>query len=184
MTATPADDATLDAEMRAWRRRLHANPEFGFEETPINETLVRDLAGGDFLAQQRNAVFIGGTGTGKTHLAVVVDEHGGVVGVVTTEDLVEEVVGEIQDERDKELRSILQVADKVYDCDGKLEVRQLSDELGIEFSDPDYETVGGLIMRLAGRIPAPGQRFNCQGYEIEVLDVVRRRVGRVRFRRL
>lgn len=117
-------------------------------------------------------------------MAAVVDEHGGVVGVVTTEDLVEELVGEIQDERDKEMRKLLQVADQVYDCDGKLEIRQLTNELDMEFDDPDFETVGGLLMKLAGKIPTPGQRFSCQGYEIEVLDVVKRRVGRVRFRKM
>ncbi len=118
-------------------------------------------------------------------MAAVVDEHGGVVGIVTMEDLIEEVVGEIQDERDKEMRSVLQIADKLYDCDGKLEIRQLQQELGLELNeDEDFETVGGMLMKMAGKIPTPGQRFKCQGYEIEVLDVVKRRVGRVRFRKL
>jgi putative hemolysin len=169
------------------RQVLYAIPPTDMQEEALANLRVKDFMSGDvhfvpeskavgqLLQELRFQAF---------PMAVVVDEHGGVVGVVTTEDLVEEVVGEIQDERDKELRSILQVAEKVYDCDGKLEVRQLSDELGIEFNDPDFETVGGLIMKLAGRIPTPGQRFTCQGYEIEVLDVVRRRVGRVRFRRL
>ena len=169
------------------RQVLYAIPPTDMDEDALAELRVRDFMSDDVhFVPESKAVgqLLQELRFQTLPMAVVVDEHGGVVGVVTTEDLVEEVVGEIQDERDKELRSILQVADKVYDCDGKLEVRQLSDELGIEFDDPDFETVGGLIMKLAGRIPTPGQRFTCQGYEIEVLDVVRRRVGRVRFRRL
>ncbi len=117
----------------------------------------------------------------KVPMTVVIDEHGGVIGVVTTEDLIEEVVGEIQDERDHPIQQVQRVADSVYECDGKLEIRELSDRLGIKIRNQDFETAGGLVLKLAGRIPAVGERFSYQDFDIEVLQIVRRRIARLRF---
>jgi len=120
----------------------------------------------------------------KIPMAVVIDEHGGVTGVVTVEDLVEELVGEIRDERDKESRKLRQVEDNVYECDGKVELREINSELGIEVADQDFETVAGLVLKLAGRIPQKEASFQYQGYEIKVLEVVNRRVAKLRFQKL
>jgi putative hemolysin len=120
----------------------------------------------------------------KIPMAVVVDEHGGVVGIVTTEDLIEEVVGEIRDERDRDQHKVRQVAESVYECDGKLEVRDLDEKLGIKVDADGFETVAGLVLKLAGRIPHTGDCFSYQGFEIEVLKVVKHRVAKLRFRRL
>ena len=120
----------------------------------------------------------------RVPMAAVVDEHGGVVGVVTTEDLVEEVVGEIHDERDGDRYEFERVAHSVYECDGKLPARELTEHLGLEIEPGGYETVAGLVLKLAQRIPSVGERFRFGGYEIEVLELARRRVARVRFRLL
>ncbi len=119
----------------------------------------------------------------KIPMAVVVDEHGGVVGIVTHEDLIEEIVGEIHDERDGPAHDIVQIAESVYECDGRLSAKELAEALDVQIDSDGFETAGGLVLKLAGRIPAPGDRFHCSGYEIEVVDVVKRRVARLRFRR-
>jgi CBS domain containing-hemolysin-like protein len=117
-------------------------------------------------------------------MAAVVDEHGGVVGIVTVEDLIEEVVGEIQDERDRESHDVTRIDDSAFECDGKLAVRDLSEHLGVEIPPDGFETVGGWIMKTAGHIPTAGESFDANGYEVQVVAMDRRRVSRVRFRRL
>lgn len=120
----------------------------------------------------------------RVPMAAVIDEHGGVVGVLTTEDLVEEVVGQIHDERDADHYEFERVAQSVYECDGKLPVRDLADHFRLELEPEGYETVAGLVLKLAGRIPNTGDRFRFQGLEVEVLELARRRVAKVRFRLL
>ena len=120
----------------------------------------------------------------KTPMAVVVDEHGGVVGILTIEDLIEEVVGEIHDERDRPGQKVQKIADSVHECDGKLEIQALTEQLPLTVDAKGFETVAGLVLWIAGRIPAEGERFRYGEYEIEVLEVTRRRVARVRFRKL
>ena len=143
---------------------------------------------------QRNVVFVPETKSvgalldemryQKIPMAVVVDEHGGVVGIVTAEDLIEEVVGEIHDERDRPLGDVTEVAAEVYECDGRLQIDELADRLGIEITKEGFETVAGFVLSIAGRIPVKGDKFRYRDYEVEVVDVVRRRVARLLFRRL
>lgn len=120
----------------------------------------------------------------KVPMAVVVDEHGGVTGIVTAEDLVEQVVGEIHDERDRPAHKVEEESDSVFQCDGKLEIRDLAEHLGLDIEQDGFETAAGLVLKLAGRIPQQGESFQFQGYEIQVLERSRRRVARLRFRRL
>jgi CBS domain containing-hemolysin-like protein len=103
---------------------------------------------------------------------------------VTVEDLIEEVVGEIQDERDRESHDVTRIDDSAFECDGKLAVRDLSEHLGVEIPPDGFETVGGWIMKTAGHIPTAGESFDANGYEVQVVAMDRRRVSRVRFRRL
>ena len=118
----------------------------------------------------------------KIPMAVAVDEHGGVVGVVTREDLVEEVVGEIHDERDALPTGMREVGDSVFECDGKVGIREAMEQLDIEIETNGFETVAGLVLAIAGRIPAAGEIVHFQRYEIEVLEVCGRRLSRLRFR--
>jgi len=117
-------------------------------------------------------------------MAIVVDEHGGVVGIVTAEDLIEEIVGEIHDERDRPEKGITQVGETAYECDGRTELRELRERLGIEIEAGDFQTTAGLVLKLAGRIPRVGETFRLNGYEVEVLKIEGRRVARLRFRRV
>ena len=114
-------------------------------------------------------------------MAIAVDEHGGVVGLATTEDLVEEIVGEIKDERDPESSQIAKASAATFECDGKFEIDELCEQLGVYVEKDGFETVGGLLMKLTGRIPEAGQKIDFQDFQIEVLDADQRRVKRARF---
>jgi len=117
---------------------------------------------------------------GPSHLAVVVDEFGGTAGLVTLEDILEQVVGEIQDEYDTD-----EVAPVVEDGDGRLSVEggvslaELEALLGHSFHREDVTSVGGLMLDVFGRVPRSGERIEVDGIEIAVEQVVRRRVRRV-----
>ncbi len=115
----------------------------------------------------------------KVHLAMVVDEFGGTAGLVTIEDLLEEIVGEISDEYDIEERMV-QAVDSGYSVDARLSVEDLSRLVGQKLPDEDWDTVGGLILGLAGRVPQEGEGFDIEGLRLVAERVQGRRVSRVR----
>ncbi len=116
--------------------------------------------------------------------AVVIDEYGGTAGVVTVEDIVEELVGEIKDEYDVEGDPLLVEADGGIVVDGKLGIDRLEEALETELSmDEEIDTVGGLVTAIFGQIPRAGERKSYRGFEVEVLAAEQKRVKRVRFRR-
>jgi CBS domain containing-hemolysin-like protein len=116
----------------------------------------------------------------RTHLAAVLDEYGGVSGIVTLENVIEEIVGPIQDEFDAEKPELVLTDDDTYQVSGSMLVVDLEDELGIEFSDRDEDTIGGVVVSELGRIPAVGDRVAVGPLRLEVLDVERNRVRTVR----
>ncbi len=112
-------------------------------------------------------------------LAIVIDEYGGVAGLVTIEDLVEEIVGEIRDEHEKS--DIVKESDTSYIFNGNTDLDLLEKLLGgVRPEEKDATTIGGLVSELAGRIPAAGEVFEDRGLRFEVLDSTERRVERVR----
>ena len=114
-------------------------------------------------------------------MAVVVDEYGGTAGVVTLEDLVEEIVGEVLDEHDRRTAGITRTADAVV-FPGELRPDELLDRTGIRIPEGDvYDTVGGFIMSVLERIPVPGDTLEIEDGTIEVQKMDGRRVDRVRF---
>jgi CBS domain containing-hemolysin-like protein len=119
----------------------------------------------------------------KLHLAVVVDEYGGVAGLVTLEDIIEEVFGEIQDEHDSEQAEISVLADGEYLVDAGLLVEKLQDYLGTEYEQGDYDTVGGLIYDLVGSVPKEGVKVKWFGLHLEVVEVAGQRIRRVKVTR-
>ncbi len=103
---------------------------------------------------------------------------------VPLEDLVEELVGDIQDERDRPGAEVAVLGDDTFDCDGRLEIEDLEAHLGIDIERDGFETVAGLVLKLIGRIPRAQDYVRFGDYDIEILEVVKHRVTRLRFRRL
>jgi CBS domain containing-hemolysin-like protein len=120
---------------------------------------------------------------GPSHLVVVVDEFGGTAGLVTLEDILEQIVGEIQDEYDlEEARPIQAGAPGEWLVQGGVALSELEAELGVEFGREDVNTIGGLILALLGRVPRAGDQVEVAGLLLQVEQVVRRRVRRVSVR--
>jgi CBS domain containing-hemolysin-like protein len=119
----------------------------------------------------------------RNHFAVVVDEYGGTAGIITIEDILEEIVGDIRDEYDVEEPPIEQVDEKRVRVSGRLTLTELSELLHHDFERDDISTVGGLVYDQIGRAPRQGEYFNLNGYRVTVDRVERRRVQRVTFER-
>ena len=113
-------------------------------------------------------------------IAIVVDEYGGTAGLVTLEDLLEEIVGEIRDEYDVETEPLVDEGQGRYVVSGKADIDTLADRLGVEIEGEGFETVGGYVMARLGRVPAAGEVLTIDDLVVEILDAERRRVHRVR----
>ena len=111
---------------------------------------------------------------------LVLDEHGGVDGIVTVKDLIAELVGEIQDEYDPREPSIFRLADRMWIVEGRVPVEELEEELGTGLPEGPYASVAGLYLTAAGRIPEVGDSLDVDGVTFTVLRMDRRRIDRMR----
>jgi putative hemolysin len=152
----PKRDDPDPVEIKRMLRRAHFVPE----TTSILATLTD-------MRQRRYAI------------ACVVDEHGGVEGIVTAKDLLAELVGELQDEYDPGVPSIVRVGSRSWIADGRVPVEDLADEIDRPFPEGPYTTVAGLFMALAGRVPDEGDTIDVDGVALTVLQMDRNRVDRV-----
>ena len=119
----------------------------------------------------------------QVQMAIVVDEYGGTAGLVTIEDLLEEIVGEIRDEDDVESEPIVDEGNGSFVFSAKVSFDELRDRLGLEIEPEGFETVGGYILARVGRVPAVGESFELDGMHAEVLEAERRRIHKVRFKK-
>ncbi len=119
----------------------------------------------------------------KSHMAVVVDEYGGTAGLVTIEDLLEELVGEIVDEYDEDELLLEQTASNNWRVDGRLSVSDLSEAVNLELPEEEWDTVGGLVLGLAGRVPVEREQFELDGLTLTVVRVQGRRVSEITVQR-
>jgi magnesium and cobalt transporter len=115
-------------------------------------------------------------------MAVVVDEYGSVSGLVTIEDLLEEIVGEIRDEVEPHAQDIVKESSDTYIVAGHTELNQIVDQLHVEVKEGDYSTVGGFLTSHLGHLPSPGEKVEANGVTFEVLEADQRTVLKVRLR--
>ena len=156
-----------------------------------------DLSGSEMLSSiARKAIFIPGNKkisdllrdfqNEKTHIAIVVDEYGGTAGLITLEDVIEEVVGEIWDEYDTEEDMIKKIDNDHYLVMGKTTIEEMNETIrsNIVGDDLDFETVGGLIFKQAGLVPKEGYNFTLNNYKFTVKEIHRKRIKKVLIERV
>jgi CBS domain containing-hemolysin-like protein len=120
----------------------------------------------------------------QVHMAIVVDEYGGTAGLVTIEDVLEEIVGEIQDEYDREEATVQRIDENEAIFDARVSIDELNDMFHLDLPGEEYDTVGGFVYHELGRMPAPGDEVHSDGVSLRVLSVAGRRIKKVRATRV
>ncbi|HEX4335536.1 MAG TPA: transporter associated domain-containing protein, partial [Polyangiaceae bacterium] len=171
------DDVVGVAFLKDLVRREHE----GWDDRPVDAAMrpayfVPESKPADELLREMQA--------GRQHLAIVIDEYGGTAGLVTIEDVLEEIVGEIEDESDRVDPFVTKRADGSLVCRGWAEARAVLGGLGVDTDDVEAVTVGGLVAELVGRVPRVGDRAEWRGLEFIVLQASPRRAERVEIRRM
>jgi CBS domain containing-hemolysin-like protein len=158
--------------IQAWENGQNDHPIVRFLRPAV--FVPETLSAADLLSEMRQ----------KTQVALVVDEYGGIAGLVTLEDVLEEIVGDIRDEHDDEEERFVEQADGSWIVAAFAHVEDLEELLDVKFGDRDFDTVGGLVVSRLGRVPGVGETLEAAGLAIEVLRADRRRVQRVMVRRV
>ena len=156
----PAASGELDAPVSGFRR-----PPVFVPETKQIIALLSDMQ------------------TMRNHMVIVVDEYGGTSGIVTIEDIVEEIIGEVADEFDRDRRFVTELSDDEWVIDGRFPVED-AEEMGFPVEESDeYDTLAGWLLAQMGHIPLPGEQLGVDGYAFSVQAVRRRRIVRIRVKR-
>ncbi len=114
------------------------------------------------------------------HIAIAIDEYGGVSGIVCMEDIIEEIVGDIQDEFDNEQEDILAVGEGIWLCDARVNLGDLNEKLGTEFPDEEFDTLGGFVFDLFGKIPVKFEKVSWNDWDFIVQDMEGHRVNQIK----
>ena len=115
----------------------------------------------------------------KIHMAAVLDEYGGTSGLVTMEDLIEEIIGEIEDEYDRQEPRLKLLEDGRVEADARLEIEEFENYFELKIEEKNFESVGGLIIHILGRVPAVGEKVHFQDLEMTILEADKRRIRRL-----
>ncbi|GGO80718.1 hemolysin family protein [Wenjunlia tyrosinilytica] len=181
VTGENEDDVVGIVYVKDLARRVHINRE---AESELISTVMRPAA---FIPDTKPvADLLREMQKDRNHVAVVIDEYGGTAGIVTIEDILEEIVGEITDEYDREMPPVEELGDGEYRVTARLDIEDLGDLYGIELDDEDVETVGGLLAKALGRVPIPGATAVVEGIRLTAESVAgrRNRIGTVLVRRI
>lgn len=114
------------------------------------------------------------------HIAIVIDEYGGISGIITMEDIIEEIVGDIQDEFDKEQEDILSVSDNIWICDARVDLDDLNETIGAEFPNEDFDSLGGFVFDIFGKVPVKYEKATWNGYDFIVQDMEGHRINLIK----
>jgi CBS domain containing-hemolysin-like protein len=116
----------------------------------------------------------------RVHIAVVVDEYGGVSGIVCMEDIIEEIIGDIQDEFDNEQEDVLKLGEDSYLCDARVNLEDLGEEIGVNFPVEDFDTLGGFVFDLFGKIPVKYEKAEYAGHDFIIQDMEGHKINTVK----
>jgi len=154
----------------------------------------RQVSEGDILSNLRKPYYIPETKNirlllhelqqRKHHMAIVIDEYGGTSGLVTLEDLIEEIVGEIYDEHEVEEKKIVELPDDYALVDGRVEIEDIKEYFGMNIPEGKFETLGGLILYIIEKVPAAGEVICHDGFEIIIESADERRINKVKIKRV
>ena len=114
------------------------------------------------------------------HIAIAIDEYGGMSGIVTMEDIIEEIVGDIQDEFDKEQEDILSVSENVWLCDARVNLEDLNESINSDFPTEDFDSLGGFVFDLFGKVPVKYEKASWNHYDFIVQDMEGHRINIVK----
>jgi CBS domain containing-hemolysin-like protein len=146
-----------------------------------NEVITRVMRRAHFVPEtKRIAELLPEMQARKFHLAVVVDEYGGTAGIVTLEDVLEELVGEIVDEFDREVPMVLRLPGGSFRVQARMPIDEVEELLEARLPEGDWDTIGGLMFHLLGRVPISGETAECEGFVLRAESVEGRRIGAVR----
>ena len=114
------------------------------------------------------------------HIAIAIDEYGGISGIVTMEDIIEEIVGDIQDEFDKENEDIVFVSENTWLCDARINLKDLNETIETQFPDEDFDSLGGFVFDLFGKVPVKFEKAQWNNYEFIIQDMDGHRINLVK----
>ena len=164
---------------------LHAKDLLAHWDLPAQTIVPREIVRpAHFVPENKRIVeLLGELRARKSHMAIILDEYGGTAGLVTLEDIIEEIIGEIQDEYDREEEMIKPLDDQTSIVDARLNVEDLSSHLGIELPDGEYDTLGGFITDLMGRVPKENEQVQFKDLTLTIRSADERKINRVEIKR-
>lgn len=111
------------------------------------------------------------------HIAIAIDEYGGISGIITMEDIIEEIVGDIQDEFDKEHEDILTVGNNIWLCDARVDLDDLNEKMDADFPNEDFDSLGGFVFDIFGKVPVKYEKASWKNYDFIVQDMEGHRIN-------